>query len=240
VEVAVPDNMFRDVVDPSITVGARKRYSVPLSIVVHALAVLIALIVPVIAPDVLPMPPEMLAFLSAAAPVPALPPPPPRAGRRPSVADDINLPAAPVTAPPDIGPEVPVDSAHDAPSIPVGVVEGVLESIVYAPAAPPVAAPPKPAIPVRAIGGIRSPMKIKDVAPKYPSVALAARAEGVVILEATIGLTGMVEDVRILRSIPLLDAAALEAVRQWEYSPTLLNGVPVPVLITVTVNFTLH
>ena len=83
-------------------------------------------------------------------------------------------------------------------------------------------------------------MKIKDVAPKYPSVALAARAEGVVILEATIGLTGMVEDVRILRSIPLLDAAALEAVRQWEYSPTLLNGVPVPVLITVTVNFTLH
>jgi protein TonB len=61
-----------------------------------------------------------------------------------------------------------------------------------------------------------------------------------VILEATIGLTGMVEDVRILRSIPLLDAAALEAVRQWEYSPTLLNGVPVPVLITVTVNFTLH
>jgi len=46
--------------------------------------------------------------------------------------------------------------------------------------------------------------------------------------------------VRILRSIPLLDAAALEAVRQWEYSPTLLNGVPIPVLITVTVNFTLH
>ena len=53
-------------------------------------------------------------------------------------------------------------------------------------------------------------------------------------------LTGRVEDVRILRSIPLLDAAALEAVRQWEYSPTLLNGVPVPVLITVTVNFALH
>jgi protein TonB len=83
-------------------------------------------------------------------------------------------------------------------------------------------------------------MKIKDVAPKYSSIALAARAEGVVILEATIGVTGMVEDVRILRSIPLLDAAALEAVRQWEYSPTLLNGVPVSVLITVTVNFTLH
>ena len=47
-------------------------------------------------------------------------------------------------------------------------------------------------------------------------------------------------DARILRSIPLLDQAALDAVRQWEYSPTLLNGVPVPVIMTVTVNFTLQ
>jgi protein TonB len=61
-----------------------------------------------------------------------------------------------------------------------------------------------------------------------------------VIIEATIGPTGTVQDARILRSIPLLDAAALEAVRQWEYTPTLLNGVPVPVLMTITVNFTLR
>jgi protein TonB len=238
-ELAVPDNMFRDVVDPSIAVGARKRYSVPFSIAVHALAVLIALIVPVIAPDVLPMPPEMLAFLSAA-PAPSLPPPPPRAGRRPSPANDINLAAAPVSAPPDIGPEVAGEPAHDMAAIPVDIVEGVLDSIVYNPTAPPAPAPPKAAVPIRVGGGIRPPTKIKDMAPKYPSIALAARAEGVVILEATIGLTGRVEDVRILRSIPLLDAAAVEAVRQWEYQPTTLNGVPVPVLITVTVNFTLH
>jgi protein TonB len=49
-----------------------------------------------------------------------------------------------------------------------------------------------------------------------------------------------VQDVRVLRSIPLLDAAATEAVRQWQYTPTLLNGVPVPVIMTVTVNFTLR
>jgi protein TonB len=74
----------------------------------------------------------------------------------------------------------------------------------------------------------------------YPRIAQAARVQGVVIIEATIGPTGAVQDARILRSIPLLDAAALEAVRQWEYTPTLLNGMPVAVLMTVTISFTLH
>jgi protein TonB len=60
-----------------------------------------------------------------------------------------------------------------------------------------------------------------------------------VIIEATIDREGRVTEARLLRSIPLLDQAALEAVRQWEYEPTLLNGVTVPVIMTVTVNFTL-
>jgi periplasmic protein TonB len=61
-----------------------------------------------------------------------------------------------------------------------------------------------------------------------------------VIIEATIGPSGKVTDAKVLRSIPLLDNAALEAVRQWEFTPTLLNGVPVPVIMTVTVQFTLQ
>ena len=79
-----------------------------------------------------------------------------------------------------------------------------------------------------------------DVPPVYPPVAQAARVQGVVILEAVIGPDGRVTDVSILRSVPLLDDAAIEAVRQWEYTPTLLNGVPVPVIMTVTVNFQLR
>jgi len=63
--------------------------------------------------------------------------------------------------------------------------------------------------------------------------------QGVVILECTISPQGRVNDVKILRGIPLLDQAAVEAVRQWVYTPTLLNGVPVPVIMTVTVNFKL-
>jgi periplasmic protein TonB len=58
-----------------------------------------------------------------------------------------------------------------------------------------------------------------------------------VILEITIGPDGRVSDAKVLRSIPLLDAAALDAVRKWRYEPTLLNGAPVPVIMTVTVNF---
>jgi protein TonB len=63
--------------------------------------------------------------------------------------------------------------------------------------------------------------------------------EGIVIIEATIGADGQVINARILRSVPLLDQAAIDAVRQWQFTPTLLNGVPVPVIMTVTVNFTL-
>jgi len=71
-------------------------------------------------------------------------------------------------------------------------------------------------------------------------VAITARLQGVVIVEATIGPDGSVSDAKILRSpSPLLESAALDAVRQWQYAQTLLNGVAVPVIMTVTVNFTL-
>ena len=92
--------------------------------------------------------------------------------------------------------------------------------------------------PVRIGGQIRAPKKIKDVKPVYPAIAQSARVAGAVTIEATIGPDGKVIDAKVVRSIPLLDQAALDAVRQWEYTPTLLNGVPVPVLVTVTINFT--
>ena len=100
--------------------------------------------------------------------------------------------------------------------------------------------PPPPVEPVRVGGNIIAPKKTKDVRPLYPPVAQSARVTGVVILEAVIGPDGSVTDVKVLRSVPLLDPAAIEAVRQWEYTPTLMNGVPVSVIMTVTVNFQLR
>jgi protein TonB len=95
------------------------------------------------------------------------------------------------------------------------------------------------AVPVRVGGNIREPTKTQSAEPVYPALARAAGVQGVVILEVTIGADGVVSDAQVLRSIPLLDQAALDAVRQWRYEPTLLNGVPTPVILTVTVNFVL-
>ncbi len=77
------------------------------------------------------------------------------------------------------------------------------------------------------------------VQPVYPPIAQSARIQGIVIIEATIGEDGQVINARVLRSVPLLDQAALDAVRQWKYMPTQLNGVSVPVIMTVTVTFSL-
>jgi TonB family protein len=92
--------------------------------------------------------------------------------------------------------------------------------------------------PVRVGGDIKEPRKIHDQKPAYPEEALAAGVQGVVIIEAVIARDGTVQNARVLRSIPMLDQAALDAVLQWKFTPTLLNGVPVEVIMTVTVNFT--
>lgn len=93
--------------------------------------------------------------------------------------------------------------------------------------------------PVRVGSNILPPTKIVDVKPVYPPEAQAARVQGVVIIEATIGTDGTVQDAKVLRSIPLLDDAAVAAVKQWRFTQTLVNGQPVPVIMTVTVNFSL-
>lgn len=99
------------------------------------------------------------------------------------------------------------------------------------------AQPLAPAAPVRVGGNIRPPAKIRHVPPVYPDEALAARVAGIVIVEAHIGADGHITDARVLRGLPMLNEAALESVKQWQYEPTLLNGVAVPVIMTVTVNF---
>jgi protein TonB len=99
---------------------------------------------------------------------------------------------------------------------------------------------PAPVAPVHLHAGIQQPQKLVDVRPIYPEIARAAHAEGIVIIEATIDVRGNVMAARVLKPHALLDAAALEAVRQWRFTPTLLNGVPTPIIMTVTVNFQLR
>jgi TonB family protein len=94
------------------------------------------------------------------------------------------------------------------------------------------------ASPPRQAGGrVIPPQKIKNVAPVTPPEALRAGIRGVVILEIVIDVSGKVSKASVLRSLPMLDQAALDCVRQWEYTPTLVNGVPVPITTTVSVAF---
>ena len=112
---------------------------------------------------------------------------------------------------------------------------------VQAPAPVAVSPPAPPAVnvgtPIRVGGSIQPPRKIQDVKPVYPADANAAGLEGDIHIEAVITREGNVASARVVQGVPLLNAAALEAVRQWRYTPTTLNGVPTEVSMTVRVSF---
>jgi protein TonB len=175
--------------------------------------------------------------------VPPPSPPPPRVVE----ASAPVAPRAPIAAPDTIEPETDAPSpARDA--VPGGIeVEGPrfsaasgLSDLGTSGSIAPPAPPPPPVLkPVRVGGTIREPRKLVHVAPIYPEIARQARVQGTVVMEAILDAAGRVESVRVLRSEPLLDEVAVRAVRQWRYTPTQLNGVPVPVLMTITIRFSL-
>lgn len=110
------------------------------------------------------------------------------------------------------------------------------------PPPPPAVAPPPPAevAPVRRGGGVVKSNLIHQVLPVYSPLAKAARVEGIVVLEAVITKEGAIDSLRVVSGHPLLRQSALDAVAQWRYKPTLLNGEPVAVITTVTVSFSFN
>jgi protein TonB len=98
--------------------------------------------------------------------------------------------------------------------------------------------PTKPA-PVRVGGNIPIPKLLKKVEPVYPEEAKANGVQGMVIVEVVIATDGSVASAKALRPVPILDAAALDAVKQWKYEVTYVDNVAVEVIMAVTVNFTL-
>jgi TonB family protein len=130
------------------------------------------------------------------------------------------------------GEQVPGNTATSARSRrqPVGVSNNSM------PPLPPATAP-HGELPLRVSGKIAAPRKIVDVTGVTPSRARRAGISGVVILEITVGVDGSVTATKVLHSVPLLDQAAIDTVRQWRYEPTLLNGSPVPIIMTVAVSF---
>jgi periplasmic protein TonB len=238
---------------------APHRNSIPvlISTMAHVIVLGVVLALPILyVSSDLPDVPDMMAFVVSAAPPPPPPPPPPAPASTPAKANVVKpVPAAtprvaPVEAPTQIVEEMHVDtdSEEGVPSgveggVPGGVVGGVVGGLVTELPTPP-PPPPPPAAPVarepvRVGGELKAPSLVERVEPEYPPLAVRAQVQGLVILEAVVDRDGRVEDVRVLRSIPLLDRAAIDAVRQWRYSPLLLNGKPERFVLTVTVSFSL-
>lgn len=224
-------------------VRSRQSSLVVVSVVAHVALVVALIVISFALPDVLPAPhtaalawdagPQMVRLVD----IPLPPPPPARTtvASAPAAAD-----AAPVVAPEGIAPEPdrggPI--VQSGTELQTGLLPGSVTGAGLA-VPPPPPPPPAPSQPIRLHAGIDAPRRVKEVTPVYPALARSAGAQGVVIIEAIIDVNGDVVSATILRSVPLLDAAAVDAVRQWKYTPARLNGEPVPVVVTVTVNFTL-
>lgn len=223
-----------------------------LSVATH-LAVLgsIAWVVLFSVSDKLPEVPTMIAFV-AEAPVHSPPPPPPPPAAKAAKAAQVSKPVpttgptftVPTEIPVGIQPESGIDLSDEGGEvggveggIPGGVLGGILGGMINEAPPPP---PPPPAKPKRVGGELQAPALIHRVEPDYPGVAVAGKVSGTVILEATVSESGAVTEVHVLRSILLLDQAAIKAVKQWRYQPLVLNGQPVPFILVVTVTFSLR
>jgi periplasmic protein TonB len=213
-----------------------RTYTLLASVVIHAALVGTAFVAHLVATDEVPLPRNPLEFVQV------LPVPEPHVAVRVSQRRPVtSAPSLEQAAEPQ--PEIAIvpspGPVSDVPDQRAGVLTfGTPTSIGGEP--PPPVPPPAPASPLPVGGAISPPRKVFHVAPVYPDIARAAGITGVVILEAVIGEDGRVRDVRVLRSVPLLDQAAADAVRRWVFTPTLLNGQPVPVVMTVTVGFALR
>jgi protein TonB len=233
----MPAELFRPA-----PVARRRAWLLPLSIVAHGVVLAAVCIAPMMADAELPMPVHATPIYVEVTTPPLPPAPKPPAAPRPAQTSPsaANPDAAPLTAPDRIVERAP---ETDFPSVETGIPTsgggGVPGVIVHSPDDY-VLAKPEPRKPIRISAGITAPKKIHDVAPRYPALAQQARIQGVVIIEAVIGADGKVLSARSLKPMPLLEDAALDAVRQWVFTPTRLNGEAVPVVMTVTVTFNLH
>jgi len=228
-----------------------KRATLPIAYILEIIIIGVMVIIPLIYTEALPKA-QLMTFLVAPPPPPPPPPPPAKAPpkiqvHRVSVAD---LMKAPTVIPKTIAKvkDQPVVQTAGvvggvAGGMPGGQAGGVLGGIIGGVTAgpPPPPPPPKPKTPkrIRVGGQVEAAKLIYKPTPQYPPLAKMARIQGTVRLEAVISKDGTIQDLKVLSGHPLLVKAALDAVKQWRYQPTLLNGEPVEVVTEIDVNFTL-
>ncbi len=242
----------------------RKPWTVALSFFLQCILVGLIVLIPLIWTDVLPQG-TLTSFLVAPPPPP--PPPPPPAAAPVKVVKVIprQFDAGRLMAPKQIPKEIAMIKEEELPppmsgavgvvggvpgGVPGGTAGGVIGGIIGSvptaapppPPPPPVKEAPKPVTPqrIRVGGNVQAARLIKQPRPAYPPLAKQARIQGTVRFNAIIGRDGSIQNLQLVSGHPLLVPSATEAVRQWVYQPTLLNGEPVEVVTQIDVNFTLQ
>lgn len=225
------------------------------SFLVQCLVIGVMILIPLIYTDSLP---KATLTSMLVAPPPPPPPPPPPAAAPPKVVKIIprQFDAGKLMAPKEIPKNIAMIKEDEMPppsagvvgvtgGVPGGASGGVIGGIISAAPPPPPPPPPKavekPVTPsrIRVGGNVQAANLVRKVTPVYPPLAKQARIQGTVRFTAIIGKDGTIQNLQLVTGHPLLVAAAQDAVRQWVYKPTLLNGEPVEVVTQIDVNFTL-
>ncbi len=236
-------------VESTALIQSRNRWPAMFSLAIQAALALLIIAVPLLHPELLPMHAPTLSLT---------PPPPPRAPQPPPPVQHIHAmlatssapeaPSAPATQRSLISTLLPASHVSDDP--PIALATGPMmpgpststlgfgnnpsgtAAVTVAPAAP------APHLgPLHVSGGVTAGLLLAPIVPQYPAIAKAAHVEGTVVIHALISRTGSIEQAQVLSGSPMLQNAALEAVKTVRYRPYLLNGQPTEVDTTITVNF---
>jgi protein TonB len=229
--------------------SGRQKYTTAVSFLIQSLLIGVLILIPLIYTEALPRQ-QLMTFLVAPPPPPPPPPPPAQVAPTKVVKVETEVVQGQLRQPTKIPEKVQIVSEQEAPP-PVGgavgvvggigseggAVGGVIGGII---ASTPVAVP-KAVVPqkVRVSQGVAEGLLIHQVKPTYPPLARQARVQGAVVLQAVISKDGTIQNLRVVSGHPMLVQSALDAVKQWRYKPYFLNGEPVEVETSITVNFTL-
>jgi protein TonB len=235
----------------------KTKYTVFLSFLLECLAIGVAILIPLIYTNTLPAY-QLMSLLVAPPPPPPPAPPPPVVKVQKVIPREFD--AGKLMQPKAIPKKVRIIEESETPpaaiagvvggvpgGVPGGAVGGVIGGIISSapvaapPPPPPKVEAPKPVVPqrIRVGGNVQKANLVNAPKPIYPPLAKQARISGVVKLNAIIDKEGNIQQLTVVSGHPLLIPAALEAVKQWRYKPTLLNGEPVEVITQIDVNFTL-
>jgi protein TonB len=240
--------MFEDsLIESGNRLRTKRGRTTAFAVVLQVGIIIIMILIPLMFTEALP---KAMTMTFLAAPPPPPPPPPPAAPVKIIKVVETDVVNNQLRTPTKIPKKVEMIKEEEAPppqagvvggvpgGVPGGSMGGVMGSIIGSTptAIPKVATPQR----VRVSAGVTQGLKIKNVNPVYPQMAKIARVQGPVVLAAVIGKDGNIQNLHVLSTAsPLLNQAAIDAVREWRYRPYILNGEPVEVDTQITVNFTL-